>query len=165
MRIGILSDTHNQTDRTRQAVELLLAHDIEAFFHCGDFVDASILSLCAAKPCYFVFGNNDDPTDLHQAAHGTAAVCLEWGGEITLDGKRIALTHGHRFGESSRLLAVQPDFFFSGHSHEVDDHREGPTRHINPGALHRASRYTVAVLDLAADHLQFLEISGKKHRA
>ena len=162
MRIGILSDTHNQADRTRQAVELLLAHEAEAIFHCGDFTDASILQLCAVKPCYFVLGNNDNPSALQQAAQGTLAVCLGWGGEVTLDGKRIALTHGHRLGEFRRLLGTQPDYLFTGHSHEIDDQREGPTRRINPGALHRASKYTVAVLDLSNDQLEFLEVRWKR---
>ncbi|MFO0917292.1 MAG: metallophosphoesterase family protein [Planctomycetaceae bacterium] len=164
MRIGILSDTHNQADRTRQAIELLLAHEAEAIFHCGDFTDAAILQLCALKPCYFVFGNNDSDTvpDLRQASESSSAVCLGWGGEVTLDGRRIAVTHGHLRSEVRPLLDQHPDFLFTGHSHIPDDHQDGPTRRINPGALHRAAKYTVAVLDLSRDHLEFLEVRWKR---
>jgi predicted phosphodiesterase len=31
------------------------------------------------------------------------------------------------------LLAAEPDYLFSGHSHIATDQREGKTRRINPG--------------------------------
>jgi predicted phosphodiesterase len=51
-----------------------------------------------------------------------------------------------------------PDYLLFGHSHEVADYREGPTRWINPGALHRAAEWTVGLLDLANDAYTVLTI-------
>ena len=45
-----------------------------------------------------------------------------------------------------------------GHTHATRDERLGPTRVINPGALFRARRHTVAVLDLARDEVSFLAV-------
>jgi predicted phosphodiesterase len=62
-----------------------------------------------------------------------------------------------------RLLAAQPDYLLSGHSHIASDARTGPTRRINPGALHRAAEFTVALLDLEEDILRFLAVPrGRK---
>jgi uncharacterized protein len=158
MLLGILSDTHDRLDRTRAAVELLRAEGAEALIHCGDLTVPEIVPICAVLPCYFVFGNNDEPTELQEAMADAGAVCLGWGGEVKLGGRRIAVTHGHLSSDERRLLAVRPDYLLYGHSHVADERRDGPTLRINPGALHRASQFTVALLDLATDHLRFLSI-------
>ena len=162
MQIGIISDTHDERHRTAIAVERLQAEGAEVLFHCGDLVEANIVGDCALLPCYFVFGNNDvaNVPEIQSAIAGfRGAVCLEWGGEVQLSGKRIAMTHGHRNAEIRRLLSASPDYLFSGHSHIAADWREGTTRRINPGALHRARRFSVALLNLENDELRFLEIS------
>lgn len=160
MRIGILSDTHNQRDRTQRALKLLTSHGASTLIHCGDFVKASMLELLAGLPCYFVFGNNDADSmaDLRSVAKTVGAVCLDWGGVVTLDGKRLAITHGHLKSEMRSLLAQHPDYLLSGHSHRMSDQVSGPTRHINPGAMHRARQFTVGLLDLPTDELRFLEV-------
>jgi predicted phosphodiesterase len=45
-----------------------------------------------------------------------------------------------------------------GHTHERRDERRGGTRIVNPGALHRAPAFTVAVLVPSEDRLDFLEV-------
>jgi predicted phosphodiesterase len=45
-----------------------------------------------------------------------------------------------------------------GHTHEIRDERVGLTRVINPGALHRAARYTAAVLEPASDRLEIIVV-------
>ena len=45
-----------------------------------------------------------------------------------------------------------------GHTHARADGRQGPTRVINPGALFRATVYSVAVLDPETDQLHFHEV-------
>ena len=163
MLIGILSDTHNQRQRTQAAIQLLLDEGAEILIHCGDLVDPDLIDLLTAAPFYLVFGNNDvHNVDEIQAAiqNSTAGVCLGLGGEIELAGKRIAVTHGHLYKVHQQLLASQPDYLLTGHSHVAADSREGTTRLINPGALHRARPYTVALLNLADDTLRYLTIPG-----
>ena len=142
------------------AVALLRDAGAEALFHCGDVTGPEVVALCGVLPCTFVFGNNDADSvpDLERAIAEVKGTCLEWGGEATLAGKRIAMTHGHMSSDVRRLFAAQPDYLLSGHSHTASDRRHGPTRRINPGALHRASAFSVAVLDLETDTLRFLEV-------
>jgi putative phosphoesterase len=162
MRIGIISDTHDRLERTIEAVELLRAEGAEALIHCGDLTGVEIVAACNLRPCYFVLGNNDadNVPALRAAIEEAAGVCLGWGGEVTLADKRLAVTHGHLHSDVRRLLALKPDYLFSGHSHVMSDSRTGSTRRINPGALHRASEYTVAILDLETDELRFLNAPG-----
>ena len=158
MLVGILSDTHDRLARTRTAVTMLEAAGAQVLLHCGDFVEPDMLVPCAVLPCHFVFGNNDIPSQLERAAQNLKVACLGWGGIVELAGKKIALTHGHNQAEFRRLQSGLPDYILTGHSHVVHDYREGTIRYINPGALHRARPYTVAVLDLATDDLQILEV-------
>ncbi len=162
MRIGILSDTHDKVKRTLRAVEMLRAEGAEVLIHCGDLTGPEIVCACAGLPAYFVFGNNDEPARLRRAIAGIEDMtCLGWGGTITLDGKRIAVTHGHLMKEMRELEEARPDYLLFGHTHGTDDRREGPTRWINPGAIHRADEHTVAVLDLESDRLRFVTIPRK----
>ena len=160
MRLGVLSDTHNQLPRLRRAIQLLRAEGAEALVHCGDLTGPEVVAACAELPCYFAFGNHDADMvgELRQAIAQAGGVCLAWGGEVTLAGKRVAVTHGHMRVDVRRLLAARPDYLLSGHSHIRQDWREGPTRRINPGALHEADEHTVALVDLLTDVVRFLNV-------
>ncbi|MCE9534361.1 MAG: YfcE family phosphodiesterase [Planctomycetes bacterium] len=159
MRLGILSDTHDQLERTRRAIDLLRSDGAEALIHCGDIMGPDVLEACTVLPCSFVFGNNDDDISaLRQMANLTGANCMDWGSIITLAGKRIGVTHGHMSVDVRRLLAQQPDYLFSGHSHIPMDQQEGTVRRINPGALHRAVEFTVALLEVESGELRFLTV-------
>ena len=154
MKVGILSDTHNQVERTREAVTLLRAEGAEALFHCGDLTGMEIAEACATLPSYIVLGNNDlEARRLERVIRFGGGVCLGEGGEVSLGGKRIAVTHGHDGQQIRRLLAAAPDYLLLGHSHRREDRKSGRTRIINPGALHRAPQWTIALLDLAVDEL------------
>ncbi|HEY2155043.1 MAG TPA: metallophosphoesterase family protein, partial [Isosphaeraceae bacterium] len=136
MILGILSDTHDRVARTERAVAALVAAKAEALIHCGDLTGPDIVQACSELPCHYVFGNNDfDEDALRRAMAGTGGVCLERGGEITLGGRRIAVTHGDSIREVNRLAYAGPDYLLYGHSHLFADDRRGGTRWINPGAL------------------------------
>ncbi len=159
MKIGILADSHDQVARTSQAVLLLTAEGAEALIHCGDYTTPDVISACAGLPGYFVWGNNDfDEPGLRRAVRVIGGTCLEWGGEVALGGRRIAVTHGDSDREIRRLLTSDPDYLVIGHWHRPTDERRGVTRWINPGALYRAAEWTVALLDLDTDDLRFLRI-------
>lgn len=161
MIVGIISDTHDRLERTRFAMRLLTEARAEVLVHCGDLTGPEVVGICGALPGYFVFGNNDadEVPSLRRAIARVGGTCLEWGGQIELAGKRLAVTHGHMTRDVRRLLEARSDYLLSGHSHIAADDRVGPTRRINPGALHRASSFSVAVLNLESDGLTFLPVS------
>lgn len=160
MLLGILSDTHDQVARTRRAVDLLRGQGAEALVHCGDVTGRGVLEVCAALPCHFVFGNHDcdNVAVLRGAARELGVVCLDWEGVVELAGRRIGVVHGHLSSDLRRVLACKPDYVLSGHSHMATDRREGLVRRINPGALHEADEFSVALLNLATDEVEFLRL-------
>ena len=160
MRLGILSDTHDELDRTTRAVRLLRGAGAEAVVHCGDLIGPAILRVCAELPCWFVFGNNDCDSvpELRAAANECGAKCLGWGGVIEMAGRRIGVVHGHLTSDLRRVLVGRPDFLLSGHSHLSSDAIVDGLRRINPGALHRAEEFTVGILDLMDGGLTTIKI-------
>ncbi len=159
MLIGILSDTHDRLERTQHAVSRLQREGAEALIHCGDVTRPETLTTLTLLPAWFVFGNCDHTMALERTATQFGITCLGDGGEIELGGRRLAVTHSHLPDEVSRLLQSKPDYLFSGHSHIANDWREGSTRRINPGALHRAAKYTVVLLDLETGEARSLEVT------
>lgn len=159
MRIGIISDTHDQIARTTRAVSRLIEAGAEAVVHCGDLTRPDVVDEFAGIPTYFVLGNNDyDEGGLRRAMAAINGVCLGRVGELELGGKRIAVTHGDLTREVRLLASRNPDYLLLGHSHVAADYYEGATRWINPGALHRAAGWTVGLLDLATDAYSVLAI-------
>lgn len=160
MKIGILSDTHNELNRTQVAINQLIETGVEILIHCGDLSSPEIVALCSIRPFYFVFGNHDSDTVpyLTRAAEQHGSHCLGWGGELTVAEKRIAVVHGHLTMDLKPLLDTEPDYLLSGHSHIAGDWMQGSIRRINPGALFRAEEYSVAVLDLSTDKVEFFSI-------
>lgn len=168
MKIGILSDTHGDVRRTHAGLELLLQHPIEALCHCGDVGSEAVLTALSAAclprkiPVYAVLGNVDlfEGEVTHFPAGLGVRVCGRQA-ELELGGRTIAIIHGDDPSLLQNALARQRyDYCLTGHTHVADDHREGRTRVINPGALHRARPPSVALLDLATDELQTLWLPG-----
>lgn len=160
MLLGILSDTHDQYDRTKQAVDDLAIRGAEAIVHCGDLASPEIIEICSRLPFHFVFGNHDADVvpELEAAASKYNANCLGWGGRIDFNNTHVAVAHGHMTMDIKPLLNGKPDYLLTGHTHEPADWLQGNTRRICPGALHRAGPLTYALLDLQSSSLEFIEL-------
>lgn len=156
MRIGIISDTHSRYETVDKVVALLEEHGVDFVVHCGDIEDAGVVERLRGFPTHFVFGNCDsDRDDLRRAVQLHGLTLHEPFGNLELEGCKIAFLHGDdkllmRDVENSGYF----DFLFYGHTHQAKEHRTGPTRVINPGALHRARPRTFVVLDLPAGDVQ-----------
>ena len=72
MRLGILSDTHDQVARSRLAMTHLLDAGANVLVHCGDITIPEVVYELGAIPSYFVFGNCDE--DLVALRHAIAGV-------------------------------------------------------------------------------------------
>jgi hypothetical protein len=159
--IGIVSDTHDRAETMALAVRMLRERGAEFFIHCGDVGSPRVLDHLAGLAACFVFGNCDwDRAGLKRYAAHIDLACHDAFGDLTLDGKRIAVIHGDDSALKRRLLAEQQhDYLLQGHSHLREDTRIGRMRLINPGALHRANPKTAALLDTGSDELAFLVVA------
>jgi putative phosphoesterase len=151
MQIGIISDTHSRYATVEAALAMLQARKVNYLIHCGDFDDSETVWLFQGFTVHFTFGNCDyDRAELRQAIYGIGASVHEGFGSLELDGKKLAFTHGDDQTLLRDLLQSDEfDYVFHGHTHQAVDKRQGSTRIINPGALHRARQKTFVILDPA----------------
>ena len=156
---GTSAEREVSLDSGRNVLEALRARGATTFIHCGDVEDALVLDQLAGLDAHLVWGNCDwnrgtlerYARDLGIAVHGDA-------GELEIDGRRVAFTHGHEPVPMRDAVSTGAASLVHGHTHERRDERRGGTRIVNPGALHRAPTFTVAVLVPAEDRLEFLEV-------
>jgi len=163
VKLGIMSDSHGKTNLVRQAMETLRLAGAEAFVHCGDIGSLDVLDEFADQPLWFVWGNMD--FELPSWKSYVEQLNLPWPEspvEFQVDGKRLAVFHGHeeRFGQA--LQKAPYDYLLHGHTHRPDDYRIQNMRVINPGALCRVRTKTVALLDPARDIVEFISLDGQQ---
>lgn len=161
MRIAVVSDTHGHTDHARPAIRMLESLDVEAVLHCGDIGSPEVVEMFAPWPTHFVLGNCD-----HNAAELQAAI--EAGGqhfhglfgEIELGGVRIALLHSHERTRFQQAVASDEyQVVCYGHTHiAATDRTETGKLILNPGALYRAAKHSIAVLDLPECEATIVEL-------
>ena len=163
--IGLLSDTHGQVDRARRAIDLLLDRGADLIIHLGDVGDELVLDQLVGVPARVVFGNCDDERDLGAYASAQGIPVDHPGTTLPTTAGLLAVTHGHLPEVMRGLIDQEPRFLAHGHTHEVRDDTVGGVRFLNPGALQRARRYTVALLRPAEDAFTVLEVTraGRLH--
>ena len=160
MILGILSDSHGRADRVRAARALLENAGATLLVHCGDVGGTEVFDELVGSDLRFVWGNTDFPTPGTMAYLSTVGLQApeDVPLEFEVDGRTIQVFHGHEPGFAAALANPQCDYILHGHTHVANDERIGKARVINPGALQRAIRRTVATLELANGELAFHEI-------
>ena len=80
MRIGVVSDTHNNLKNVRKIVALFNAHGVDRVIHTGDISQAKTLDVLADldAPLFGVFGNNDQEREALEAAIVQHGFCFHW---------------------------------------------------------------------------------------
>ncbi|WP_144922898.1 metallophosphoesterase [Halorubrum salsamenti] len=178
MRIGIVSDTHDDLDAVEAAVALFEREGVDAVVHCGDFVAPFSVTpfdvgqgpdagddpkADAGFDFYAVRGNNDgewavestvDAFGTYLGEAGTLSLGAGDAGDGAVD---VAVTHGTSGVVVDALVDCGDyDYVFHGHTHAhgVED-RDGTVR-VNPGGLPipvdgADDAFRVAVLDTDAD--------------
>jgi len=157
MKIAILSDTHSRYHTVEKVVALLQQRNVNFVIHCGDIEDADTVWLFHGFTAHFVLGNCDvtQPLSIQQAVYGIGGELHRPYGRLELDGVQLAFLHGddkHLMNEVEQ--SGEFDLLFYGHTHRAEEHRTGPTRVINPGALHRANPKTFLLLDLPGGEVE-----------
>lgn len=129
---------------------MLESLEVDEVLHCGDIGSASIVSLFAPWPTHFVFGNVDfDEPPLREAIDEFGQTCHGRFGTLEREGLKIALLHSddaRRFNETVRSGGY--DLVCYGHTHVAKQEYAGSTLVLNPGALHRATPHSLAIVDL-----------------
>jgi uncharacterized protein len=160
MLLGVVSDTHGHLENAHRAIRMLESFSVEQVLHCGDMGSEEIPQLFSRWPTSFVFGNVDyNRVDLRAAIKKARLSCLESFGELSLAGRKIALLHSDdakRFREAT--TSGNYDLVCYGHTHVAKQETIGNTLVLNPGALYRAARHTIAIVDLKTMEANIVEV-------
>lgn len=156
-----MSDSHGDVEMVRRALARFDEEGVDRIIHCGDVGGIEVFELMAGRDLAFVWGNCDEPDAALDAFLNTVGLARPALAPLHLElaGKTFAVFHGHERGFPVAVHRPSTDYLLHGHTHVCRDERRGRCRIINPGALHRARIRTAAVLDPAADDLQFITLT------
>lgn len=151
MKIGIISDTHDDMYAIRKAVELFNEQGVTHVIHAGDLISPFTFEVFGDLSAQFIgiYGNNDgDLLLLREKSRGSIHPQPH---VFTVHGKRVVVVHEPGIVEA---LADSGhfDLVVYGHLHEPEIRRVRDTLVVNPGKaarLHKGSS-TLALLDTAS---------------
>jgi putative phosphoesterase len=130
MKILVVSDTHRRNEVFLKLIKKLKPLDL--LIHCGDAEGSEyLISRAADCQTQFVMGNNDFYSSLPQEI------------ELTLEGHKIWVTHGHYYGVNMGNDRVKregkargAEVVIYGHTHKpLIDFSDKDIIAINPGSL------------------------------
>lgn len=153
MKIIVLSDSHGDIDKAEEAVRS--NSDADLIIHLGDYYrDAQKLAnMFPDIPVVYIYGNSDFMVEDVQAER-----------LIECCGKKIFLTHGHRYSvkmgyeklyKKAEELGV--DMLLFGHTHVTDIVKRGNYYILNPGSISEPrddSYESYAIIRIEGDVLQ-----------
>jgi hypothetical protein len=159
VKIGILSDSHDDLDALAQAVALFNAEGVVQVLHAGDIVSPFTFEVFRELRAPFggVYGNNDgDRLLLRERSKGALHVQPHF---VTLAGLRGVIVHEP---DLVRALARSGDFdlVVYGHTHVPDVRVEGGCLIVNPGKAARLNkgRATAALLETETREARIVDL-------
>jgi putative phosphoesterase len=159
MRIGIISDTHDNRRNVMQAVEIFRQTGVQYILHAGDivapFTTKAFGELRSAR-FIAVYGNNDgEKLLLKRAVEGFGGEIHEYCYKGELGGRKICMMHTDHLAEDA-VKSQLYDLVIYGHTHHPDIRREGRTLVVNPG---EATDWITG-----AGHVVIVDLKDMSHR-
>ncbi|HEY7696615.1 MAG TPA: metallophosphoesterase [Nitrososphaeraceae archaeon] len=163
MKIGLISDTHDNIQNIRRAVRKFNDKHVDLVIHAGDIVSPNAVESLADVKLVGVLGNNDKDVAGLTSAFNKINGKLE--GEIyktVYDGMKFAVYHGTSIAKREQLIkSGKYDIFIYGHTHRKDNRFVGNTRVINPGTAKGwffGLFATIAVFDTTSRNIDFINL-------
>lgn len=163
MKIGVLSDTHDNLSNLTYALETFRECGIDTVIHCGDLTGFETVSQFSGFRLIYLIGNMDH-------ASGTITKRVNKAGEDNfagltftgkLEGVSIAATHSHIDGKVMALVrSGKYQWVFHGHTHRKRDEVIKGVHVVNPGALGGLARgpRSFCIVDLEFGEVEFITV-------
>jgi len=155
MKIGLISDTHDNLPKIKKAVEIFNKNRVEFVIHAGDFVAPFSLLPFQELNCDWtgVLGNNDgEKKGLITKSQGRIKQ-----GQISLilDNKKLIVIH-----DIENYDNEYADIIVFGHTHKPVVKKLGESLLINPGEASGwlSGKATIAVVELDSLNVNIIEI-------
>ncbi len=148
MKIGIISDTHDDIENVQKAIEIFNAEGVNYVIHAGDYVFPGVVKEFEKLNAKLigVLGNNDGEKvhllknflDINGDLKGEL-------GEIEIDGLKFGIYHGTAKEVKEQLInSGKYNILICGHTHireplhsDGKHENNGKTLVLNPGAAHK----------------------------
>ena len=144
VKIGVVSDTHDDIENTKKAINIFNTMKVDYVLHAGDYIFPGMISLFKKlnkdTKFYGVRGNNDGELMgiTRQFDEIENAQFLNEFGKLLISSKNIAIYHGTNSDLSESLKESQLfDILILGHTHIKRIEKMGKTLVLNPGPLNR----------------------------
>lgn len=160
MRIGVVSDTHNNVRNVTRIVELFNEANLDHVVHTGDITKGSTLELFGGLkvPLYGVFGNNDVEREglaaaisKHEFTFAEPPLKLQW------SDRELLVVHDPATLDDGELAGVE--LVLHGHTHLHREERTAERLIFNPGecAGHMTGLNAIGVVDLSNLDVELLK--------
>jgi putative phosphoesterase len=178
LKIGIISDTHDDIENVRRAIDFFNKEDVQYVIHAGDYVFPGIViefkNLNATL--IGVLGNNDgEKGQLLKAfleIHGELKGEL---GELHINDLRIGIYHGTSPDTKAQLIeSGRYNILVCGHTHRKEPagssigkyNKDSSTLVLNPGTGHRKTESLIGafieggiiILNTESAEYRFIEL-------
>jgi len=163
MKIGIISDTHDNLPRIKKAVEIFNREKVELVLHAGDFV--SPFTFLEFKnincPLKGVFGNNDGDKLYLQEKFKVIGELYPAPYIVKINNKNVIMLHKEKLidalAESQKYEVI-----IYGHTHRTDLRKIRKTLIINPGECGGwlTGKSTIALLDLETLEAKIIKLAS-----
>jgi len=164
-RIGILSDTHDNIPRIKEAVIRLNKEGVDLVLHAGDYIAPFVMGTLKDLHAEMigVFGNNDGDRALlvkkcadfpNLSIRGSFA-------RIQTGPMTIGIVHGSdRELLDTLIMSEAFDLVVCGHTHRAEVMRKGRTLVVNPGEVcgYLSGTSTIALVDMQRHHAEILTL-------
>ena len=124
MRIGIISDTHDDVENVQSAIEIFNTEKVKYVIHAGDYIFPGIVLEFKKLDAKLigVLGNNDgERVHLLKNFLTIGAELKGELGEVELDGINFAIYHGTDGELKAKLVnSGKYDVIITGHTHTIE---------------------------------------------
>lgn len=165
MYIGIISDTHDNVEAVKKAVDVFEERGVDVVLHCGDFIAPPVIPFFDGFELHGVLGNNDGEIDGLETSFESLGSGSELHGrfaDLDFGEKRFRMLHGENKDDvKAYARSGEYDYVLYGHYHTKEDKTVDGTRIINPGGHFPTvpeDHRTVALLDTESDDVEFVNL-------
>ena len=163
MKIGLISDTHDNIDNILKAVREFNSRQVDIVLHAGDFVSPIAVESFAGIKLVGILGNND--TDIRGLTSAFDKIHGELKGEIyegEYDGVKLVIYHGTISSKRDFLIkSGKYDLVIYGHTHRKTTDTIGRTVVVNPGTAKGwifGFNATIAICDTSTRNIEFVNL-------
>ncbi len=173
MKIGVISDTHDNLKSMKAALGVLLDHKVKLIVHCGDWVAPFAVEFLSKNsgdiPVKGVFGNNEGDTKSIVIKNAKLDKTIELAErkvlEFEVEDRCIACVHGEDAAVLDALIhSKKYDAVFTGHTHRTRNEVIDEVLVLNPGTTCFASEgqiideATVAIYDSGTNTAEIVTV-------